>query len=87
MRYLGFGTRNLEVLPTNEQGQLAPERSHAHSAQWKGPSIVVLNAADLNIAAFDPFEELIPIAHAANAWVHIDGAFGLIARASRPSTD
>ena len=27
--------------------------------------------------------ELIPLAHAADAWVHIDGAFGLFARASR----
>lgn len=82
-RFLGFGTRNLEVLPTDEFGRLAPETLSQALAAWSGPSIVVLNAADLNIAAFDPFAELIPIAHAANAWVHIDGAFGLIARASR----
>ena len=82
-RFLGFGTRNLEVLPTNAEGQLTPEVLTAALAAWKGPAIVVLNAADLNIAAFDPFETLIPIAHAADAWVHIDGAFGLIARASR----
>ena len=37
----------------------------------------------LNIAAFDPFATLIPIARSAGAWVHIDGAFGLFARASR----
>jgi glutamate/tyrosine decarboxylase-like PLP-dependent enzyme len=83
VRYLGFGTSNLQVLPTNEQGQLEPSTLARSLAEWKGPSIVVLNAADLNIAAFDPFEELIPVAHAANAWVHVDGAFGLIARASR----
>jgi glutamate/tyrosine decarboxylase-like PLP-dependent enzyme len=83
VRYLGFGTSNLQVLPTNEQGQLETSTLARALAEWKGPSIVVLNAADLNIAAFDPFEELIPVAHAANAWVHVDGAFGLIARASR----
>jgi glutamate/tyrosine decarboxylase-like PLP-dependent enzyme len=44
---------------------------------------VVLDAADLNVAAFDPFAELIPLAHATGAWVHVDGAFGLFARASR----
>jgi glutamate/tyrosine decarboxylase-like PLP-dependent enzyme len=82
-RYLGFGTRNLQVLPTDEAGRLAPETLSKALAAWSGPSIVVLNAADLNIAAFDAFEELIPIARAANAWVHIDGAFGLVARASR----
>ncbi|MBX3193256.1 MAG: hypothetical protein KF819_40100 [Labilithrix sp.] len=45
--------------------------------------MLVLDAADLNIAAFDPFDRLIPIAKAAGAWVHVDGAFGLVARASR----
>ncbi len=83
VRYLGFGTSSLQVLPSNEVGQLAPETLTRALAEWKGPSIVVLNAADLNIAAFDPFKELIPIARASNAWVHVDGAFGLIARASR----
>jgi aromatic-L-amino-acid decarboxylase len=43
----------------------------------------VLGAADLNIGAFDAFADLIPIAKAAGAWVHVDGAFGLWARASR----
>src|SRR5678815_436805 len=47
------------------------------------PTIVVLNAGDLHIGAFDPFDKIIPTAKAAGAWVHIDGAFGLIARASR----
>ncbi len=51
-------------------------------AESDQPTIVVLNAADLNIGAVDRFAELIPMARAANAWVHIDGAFGLFARAS-----
>jgi glutamate/tyrosine decarboxylase-like PLP-dependent enzyme len=82
-RFLGFGTRNLEVLPTDELGRLVPAALSKALTDWNGPSVVVLNAADLNIAAFDSFEDLIPIARASNAWVHIDGAFGLIARASR----
>ena len=82
-RYLGFGTRHLEVLPTDDAGRLSPATLTQALAAWNGPSIVVLNAADLNIAAFDPFDTLIPIAHTANAWVHVDGAFGLFARASR----
>ncbi len=82
-RFLGFGTCDIEVLPTNESGQLEPVTLERALAEWKGPTIVVLNAADLNIAAMDPFRALIPLARAANAWVHVDGAFGLIARASR----
>ncbi len=37
---------------------------------------------ELNLAAFDPFEDLAPIARAAGAWTHVDGAFGLWAKAS-----
>jgi glutamate/tyrosine decarboxylase-like PLP-dependent enzyme len=41
------------------------------------PTIVSLAAGDLNRGAFDPFDEVCDLAHAFNAWVHIDGAFGL----------
>lgn len=90
LRLLGLGTRCVDALPTNAQGQLTREtletalaRSAHSSAQPKSqPTIVVLNAGDLNIGSFDPFAELIPIAKAAGAWVHVDGAFGLFARAS-----
>jgi glutamate/tyrosine decarboxylase-like PLP-dependent enzyme len=41
------------------------------------PTIVILQAGDVNRGAFDPFPELIALAHAAGAWVHIDGAMGL----------
>ena len=41
------------------------------------PTIVALAAGDLNRGAFDPFDEVCELAHAHNAWVHIDGAFGL----------
>ncbi len=47
------------------------------------PTIVLLNAGDLALGAFDAFETLIPLAKAAGAWVHVDGAFGLWARASQ----
>ncbi|MHA1564125.1 MAG: pyridoxal phosphate-dependent decarboxylase family protein [Alphaproteobacteria bacterium] len=41
-----------------------------------------MQAGDLNTGAFDPFQEAIPLARHVNAWVHIDGAFGLWAAAS-----
>jgi glutamate/tyrosine decarboxylase-like PLP-dependent enzyme len=47
----------------------------------EGPTIVCSQAGNVNTGAFDPFEELIPIAHARGAWVHIDGAFGIWAAA------
>jgi aromatic-L-amino-acid decarboxylase len=58
------------------------EAEHALQ-EARGPTIVLLNAGDLTLGAFDDFATLIPLAQAAGAWVHIDGAFGLWARASR----
>lgn len=83
LRLLGFGSRDMIGLPITDDGKLAPETLERALREGSGPTIVVLTAADLNIAAFDDFATLIPIAHAAGAWVHVDGAFGLFARASR----
>jgi glutamate/tyrosine decarboxylase-like PLP-dependent enzyme len=47
-----------------------------------GPKIVIAQAGQINTGAFDPFDEIVTIARAHGAWVHVDGAFGLWARAS-----
>lgn len=83
LRYLGFGNRSIESVSTGADGRILPSEFKALLARSPSPTIVILDAADLNIAAFDPFNDIIPIAKTAKAWVHIDGAFGLIARASR----
>jgi glutamate/tyrosine decarboxylase-like PLP-dependent enzyme len=77
-RLLGLGTANITVLPSDSAGQLRPEDLRAALAREPGrPAIVVLQAGDVNCGVFDPFPELITLAHAAGAWVHIDGAMGL----------
>jgi glutamate/tyrosine decarboxylase-like PLP-dependent enzyme len=81
-RYAGIGARQLVVLPTQSDGAVAPSVLEHALRSGTGPTIVGLNAADLNTAAFDDFRELVPLAHAHGAWVHVDGAFGLFARAS-----
>jgi glutamate/tyrosine decarboxylase-like PLP-dependent enzyme len=83
VRFLGLGARSLEALPADADARVTPAALARALARRPGPAVVVLDAADLNVAAFDPFAELIPLAHAAGAWVHVDGAFGLFARASR----
>ena len=82
IRLLGLGTRALVALEAGADGKLAPAKLAAELARGSGPTIVALGAGDLNMGAFDDFAELIPLAHAAGAWVHVDGAFGLWARAS-----
>ena len=82
LRLLGMGTDSLVCLDADEQGRLSPKSlvSALASLPANTPTIVVLQAGDLNIGAFDPFEELMPICRNHGAWVHVDGAFGLWAR-------
>jgi glutamate/tyrosine decarboxylase-like PLP-dependent enzyme len=46
-----------------------------------GPTIVCIQAGNVNTGAFDPADQICRIAHDAHAWVHVDGAFGLWAAA------
>ena len=87
IRYLGFGRASLALLQTDVAGRVMPQALEQALANATGPAIVILNAADLNSGACDPFNQLIPLAKQAAAWVHIDGAFGLFARASRRHRD
>lgn len=83
LRLLGMGTSAIQPLPSNEAGQLdAATLEAALRESPETPTIVLLQAGDLNVGAFDPYSELIPLAHRYGAWVHIDGAFGLWVNAS-----
>lgn len=83
LRLLGLGSACIEPLAGSEPGQVGADELRAALAQAPdSPTILILNAGDLNIGACDDFATLCPIAHAAGAWVHVDGAFGLWANAS-----
>ncbi len=82
LRFLGIGTAALVPLATDADARITVDALITALPTSDAPTIVVLDAADLNVGAVDPFAELIPIARKAGAWVHIDGAFGLWARAS-----
>lgn len=82
-RLLGLGRKAVTVLPTGADGKLAPAVLEAALDDGSGlPTVVLLQAGDLNIGVFDDFAQLIPLARARGAWVHVDGAFGLWAGAS-----
>ena len=74
----GFGRSRVTRVPVDEQGRM---RADAFP-EISGPTIVCLQAGNVNTGAFDPAEEIIPRAKAAGAWVHVDGAFGLWAAAA-----
>jgi glutamate/tyrosine decarboxylase-like PLP-dependent enzyme len=75
---LGLGRSRLIRVPTDSQGRIRAGKF----PRLASPSIVCLQAGNINSGAFDSFDELCPIARDAGAWIHIDGAFGLWARAA-----
>ncbi|TLY58228.1 MAG: aspartate aminotransferase family protein [Gammaproteobacteria bacterium] len=75
---LGLGRGRIVRVPVDGQGRMRAGALPPIS----GPTIVCLQAGNVNTGSFDPFEPLIESAHAAGAWVHIDGAFGLWAKAA-----
>jgi glutamate/tyrosine decarboxylase-like PLP-dependent enzyme len=76
---LGFGRRHIVRLPVDAQGRVRADGL----PRLSGPAIVCLQAGNINTGAFDPFEAICAPAREAGAWVHVDGAFGLWAQASR----
>jgi glutamate/tyrosine decarboxylase-like PLP-dependent enzyme len=81
LRFLGLGSDCVVDLEVDALGRVEPA-TLARALVPGEPAIVLLCAGDINIGAYDRFRELIPIARAAGAWVHVDGAFGLWANAS-----
>ena len=73
LRLLGLGTSSVTCFSDDSfERELDPSV----------PTIVLLQAGEINTGGFDSFEALIPIAKRLDAWVHVEGAFGLWAAAS-----
>lgn len=75
---LGIGKNQITRVPCDIEGRML---AGALPPLGKD-TIICLQAGNVNSGASDPFAEVIPKAHAAGAWVHVDGAFGLWAAAS-----
>ncbi|MCY2994311.1 MAG: aminotransferase class V-fold PLP-dependent enzyme, partial [Planctomycetota bacterium] len=75
---LGFGHRRLVQVPVDEQGRMRADALPAIS----GPTIICIQAGNVNTGAFDSAEEICHKGKATGAWVHVDGAFGLWAAAA-----
>ena len=82
LQYLGFGRSNLTTVESDGQGRIKSAAFERVLGKTSGPAIAILQAGHIASGAFDPFAELVPMAQAKDAWVHVDGAFGLWARVS-----
>ncbi len=81
LQTLGLGAKRVTRIETDSQGRMKAGPLEAVLRKCSGPCLVVAQAGQLNTGAFDPFADIIPMAQAKGAWVHVDGAFGLWARA------
>jgi glutamate/tyrosine decarboxylase-like PLP-dependent enzyme len=75
---LGFGHTSIEWVDCDDQGRVIAEKL----PRLDSSCILVLQAGNVNSGAFDDFSQICQLANKVQAWVHIDGAFGLWAKAS-----
>lgn len=75
---LGLGRERVVRVPVDAQGRMRA----AALPSISGPTVVCIQAGNVNTGAFDPAAEICARAHASGAWVHVDGAFGLWAAAA-----
>lgn len=75
---LGLGRTRVVTVPVDGQGRMRAEAL----PPLAGPTVVCIQAGNVNTGAFDPAPEICRRARAAGAWVHVDGAFGLWAAAA-----
>ena len=75
---LGLGRSRVTRVPVDEQGRMRADMLPAMT----GPTLVCVQAGNVNTGSFDPIGDIVERAREANAWVHVDAAFGLWAAAS-----
>lgn len=74
---LGFGSNLFEWVDVDDQGRMLADKVPALDDQ----TLVIVQAGNVNSGSFDPIDAITTKANEANAWVHVDGAFGLWAAA------
>jgi glutamate/tyrosine decarboxylase-like PLP-dependent enzyme len=85
LRLLGLGATTSVRIAADDQGRMNPDALREALAEADGPRIVCAQAGNVATGAFDAFEAIGDACSAHNAWLHIDGAFGLWA-AVAPAT-
>ena len=81
LQFLGLGHDRVVRIQTDDQGRIVASAFAEATRNISGPCIAILQAGQVNTGAFDNFVDIIPLARQIGAWIHLDGAFGLWARA------
>jgi glutamate/tyrosine decarboxylase-like PLP-dependent enzyme len=81
LRYLGFGERSIVRIANDGAGRMQVTALQAALARCNGAPLVIAQAGHIMTGAFDPAGEIARLTHEHGGWLHVDGAFGLWARA------
>lgn len=82
LQYLGLGRERVVRIPADDQGRMRAELL-PEALDLDVPTIVCIQAGNVNSGAFDPADAVADAVSAhPNAWLHVDGAFGLWANVS-----
>lgn len=81
LQFLGLGNDRPIRIAADRMGRMQVAAFKSAIAGCNGPIIAIAQAGQINTGACDPMTEIADIAHRHGAWLHIDGAFGLWARA------
>jgi glutamate/tyrosine decarboxylase-like PLP-dependent enzyme len=78
LQMLGLGRERVHRVPTDGQGRMRADALREILDRLDGPIIVNAQAGNVNTGAFDPLPEIAAAVRGKpNAWLHVDGAFGL----------
>jgi glutamate/tyrosine decarboxylase-like PLP-dependent enzyme len=82
LRYAGLGAGRAVRVAADDQGAMRAEALDEALAGGAGPTLVCAQAGEVNTGAFDPLDAIADAVTTHEAWLHVDGAFGLWAAAS-----
>ncbi|XP_029600197.1 acidic amino acid decarboxylase GADL1 isoform X2 [Salmo trutta] len=78
--FLGIGTNNVYVIPSDKRGKMIPAEfeKQVQRAKDEGalPFMVNATAGTTVLGAFDPLEEIADICERHNLWMHVDACWG-----------
>jgi glutamate/tyrosine decarboxylase-like PLP-dependent enzyme len=77
---LGLGQGRVDRLTSDSVGRLDLGALDRELRGAKAPAIVIANAGEVNAGEFDPIADVAALAKEHDAWLHVDGAFGLFSR-------
>jgi glutamate/tyrosine decarboxylase-like PLP-dependent enzyme len=75
---LGLGRNRVVRVPADSEGRMRA----GELPPIEGPTIVCVQAGNVNSGSVDPIAEVCERVRDTGAWIHVDGAFGLWAKAS-----